>query len=98
MRLSLSTLTMLEQAGDTAAYHMAKLWVGEVGFIYQPEYLQVYYRGRTDRFVLYIWDKARAVAPGEWFRVEYNPTFDDNDVGDFGYIEQEERNTNFGED
>jgi hypothetical protein len=95
MRVSLSTLTMLEQAGDTAAYHMAKLWTDEVGFIYQPEYLQVYYRGQTDRFVLYIWNRARAVAPGEWYYPIVNEgnmeerlppwgSFDDNELGDAG--------------
>jgi hypothetical protein len=83
VRVSLPTLILLDLAGDTAATTIAHVWKDEAGFLIEPPHLQAYYRGKTDRLVLYLWDQARVICPGEW-----SSSIPDNDVGDFGYIEQ----------
>jgi hypothetical protein len=70
MRVSYSTLAMLDQAGDEAAHTLLVAWNGMCGIIWETDFLQAHYRGKGDYLVMRStlpYDKQQVFAPYRLF-------------------------------
>lgn len=52
MRLSYSTLALLDSLGDHSAHVILRAWKEEAGILLEPKFLQVYYRPSHDHLVM----------------------------------------------
>lgn len=69
MRLSYSTLAMLDQAGDEAAHTILVAWGGICGILWETDHVQAHYRAKLDYLVLRIqlpYEEQHVVAPYQW--------------------------------
>lgn len=69
MRLSYSTLVMLEQAGDEAAAVITRAHKNEANLIWQDERIQIGYHRHNEHFTLRAPGGREVISPTRWSRV-----------------------------
>lgn len=68
MRLSYSTLTLLEQTGDEAAAVITRAWKVESGLLWEDDSLQVNYHRHNEHFALRSGGR-EVISPARWSRM-----------------------------
>lgn len=75
MRLSYSTLTLLEQAGDEAAAVITRAWNAEAGWLLDSPHIRIHYLTGPECYTLEVevayhhLQARRIVAPARWSRM-----------------------------